>query len=133
MEKLNLGPKNLKKFGITMAVAFAVITLIIFIRQRHSIIPYLSIAALFFISALTIPVVLKPVYIFWMKFAFVLSWINTRLILVIIFYLVFTPISLVLKLFRKDLLNRKIVINETTYWKKREESPDVKSLYQRQF
>ncbi len=133
MEKLDFSYRNLRKFGVTMAIAFAVIALIVFIRHRYSIIPVGSVSVLFLILALGIPEILKPVYIFWMKLAFVLSWFNTRLILIIIFYLIFTPISLCLKLFKVDLLDRRMQKTKDSYWRKREEVGSGQALYERQF
>ena len=40
---------------------------------------------------LSVHAVLRPIYVGWMKFAFVLGWINTRLILGLFFYLILTP------------------------------------------
>jgi uncharacterized protein involved in cysteine biosynthesis len=68
-----------------------------------------------------------------MKLAFVLAWINTRLILWIIFYLVFTPIGLVMRLLGVDLLARKIEKNKDTYWIKKEKSGFEPKDYARQF
>jgi len=133
MEKLDFAPKNLRKFGITLGIAFAVIGLIVFVRAKQSVIPTPIISGLFFILAFTAPAALKPVYIFWMRIAFILSWINTRIILIIIFYLFFMPIALALKLFRVDLLDNKIDKNKPTYWKKKEEAGTDKLSYQRQF
>lgn len=73
---------------------------------------------------------LKTAYAYWMKLAFVLGWVNTRIILFAIFYLVFTPISIALKLFRIDLLERKIDKSAGSYWKKEEPAP---AGYERQF
>lgn len=133
MDKLDLTGKNLKKFGVTMAAVFAVITLIIFLKHRHSIAPTAVISAAFLLLGAAAPFALKPVYIFWMRFAFVLSWVNTRLILLVIFYLVFTPIGLCLKLFGKDLLDIRPEKNKDTYWKKKETGYDTKESYERQF
>ena len=120
MEKLNLDKKSLRKFGITMAIALLIITFIIFIRHKYSPMPTFIISAIFFISAFTIPTLLRPIYVIWMKFAFILSWINTRLILFIIFYLIFTPIGLGMRLFGVDLLDRGIDKSKNSYWKKKE-------------
>lgn len=133
MEKLDLTKKNLKKFGITMGVVLFAITVFIMIRHKHSIFPTLTISVLFFLSALFIPNFLKPVYIFWMQLAFILSWVNTRLILVAIFYLVFTPMGLLIRLFRKDLLERKIYKHNSSYWKKKERPVLDRLNYERQF
>lgn len=133
MEKLNLDKNNLRKFGITMGIAFLVITLFILTRHRHNILPTSIISAIFFILAFIMPVLLKPIYIFWMKLALVLSWINTRLILLIIFYLIFTPIGLVMMLFGIDLLERRIERNKESYWKEKEKRKFERLNYERQF
>lgn len=133
MEILNFDKKNLKKFGITMGVVFLVITLFIFIKHRYITVSASVISLLFFASALLVPGSLKPLYCLWMRLAFVLSWINTRLILVILFYLVFTPIGLGMRIFGLDTLDRKIDKNRDSYWKKKEKKQFNLSDYERQF
>lgn len=133
MEKLKLDKKSLKKFGITMCIAFLVITGIIIIRHRHNIVPTVAISTAFLLLALIQPLWLKPVYIIWMKFAFVLAWVNTRLILFIMFYLIFTPIGLVLRLFGVDLLDKRIEKGKVTYWIKKEKKEFNPLDYERQF
>lgn len=133
MEKLNLDKKTLRKFAITMGIAFLVITVIIFIRHRHNILPTSIISVIFFALAVIMPIILKPVYILWMRLAFILSWINTRLILLIIFYLIFTPISLAIKLFGVDLLDIKINKQKGSYWRRKEKKIFNPLDYERQF
>ena len=116
-----------------MGVAFMAITIFILLKHKHTIFYTSIISALFFILAFMAPVLLKPIYIFWMKFAFVLSWINTRLILLIIFYLIFTPIGLAMRLFGVDLLDRKIERNKKSYWKEKEKHKFDRLNYERQF
>ena len=65
--------------------------------------------------AIIFPVALQPVYIIWMKFGLVMNWINTRLILGILFYLMFLPIGLVMRLFGKDPMQRKLDKNLASY------------------
>ena len=133
MEKLNLDKKSLRKFGITMGIAFLVITLFILIRHRHSVLPTSIISVIFFILALIMPVFLKPIYICWMRLAFILSWFNTRLILFIIFYLIFTPIGLGMRLFGVDLLDMGIDKGKNSCWKKKEKRDFNPLDYERQF
>ncbi len=57
--------------------------------------------------ALLIPKHLKWIYQGWMSFALVLGWINTRLILAIMFYLIMTPMGLVMRLFGKNAMKNK--------------------------
>ncbi len=73
------------------------------------------IALIFFISALIHPVSLGPIYTLWMKVGHVLGWINTRIILGVVFYVLVFPIGLVLKLFGKDPLKRKLISTDLSY------------------
>lgn len=77
--------------------------------------------------------ILKPLYIAWMRLASGLSWINTRLALLIIFYLLFTPIGLIIRLFGIDLLDIRIEKNKESYWKKKEKHEFNALGYERQF
>jgi len=130
-DKLNLDKSNLQKFGLTLGVVFFIIGLFLLARHRYNLLPLL-ISVIFFILTF-MPILLKPIYILWMRLAFILAWINTRLILCIVFYLVFTPMGLVMRLFRIDLLDRKIDKSKESYWG-RKEGPDFNPLnYERQF
>ena len=80
-----------------------------------------------------IPKLLKPAYSAWMKFASILAWINTRIILFLIFYLVFTPIGLLMRLFRAGLLDIRVEKDRQSYWKKKEKPAFNPSDYERQF
>jgi hypothetical protein len=57
--------------------------------------------------ALIVPSALKPVYRGWMFFALILAWINTRLILSIIFFLLITPMGLIMRLFGKNAVKNQ--------------------------
>ena len=52
----------------------------------------------------------------WMKFAEGLSWVMTRVILSVFFYLIITPIGLLLRLFGKRPLDMKFKDGKATYW-----------------
>lgn len=65
------------------------------------------VAGIFVLPGLLFPQILAPVYKVWMAFGHVMGWINTRLILGIMFYLIILPIGLMLRLFGKDPMHRK--------------------------
>ncbi len=77
--------------------------------------------------------VLKPLYSGWMAFAFALGWVNTRLLLGLFYYLVVTPIGVVLRLTGKDLLGRKIDRGAESYWIERKEEVRDMKRYERMF
>jgi hypothetical protein len=133
MERISTDRKTLKKFGITMAIAFLAIAVMILLRHKHNVIPVAVTSLVFFTMAYMRPEILKPAYIAWMKLAFVLSWINTRLILIVMFYLFMTPIALLLKLFGVDLLDRRIDKTKQSYWLPKEKGRQAGMDYERQF
>jgi len=65
--------------------------------------------------ALLIPATLKPVYIGWMKFGNMMNWINTRLILGILFYGMFMPFGFLMRLAGKDPMHRKLDDGTVSY------------------
>ncbi|MBU1726792.1 MAG: sxtJ [Candidatus Omnitrophica bacterium] len=133
MEKLDLSRRNLKKFGLTMSAAFCIISLLIFIKHKHSSSITLSISAAFLFLGSFCPGSLKLIYIPWMRLAHILGWLNTKLILIILFYLVFTPIGLIIRLFRNDLLDRKINRHKKSYWNKHPEVAFKAEDYEKQY
>ena len=83
--------------------------------------PYIFISMLFVtISFLLIlgifnSKILTPLNIIWMKFGLILGGIVSPTIMGIIFFGVVTPVGLLMRLFKKDLLNLRMN-NEKSYW-----------------
>jgi len=65
--------------------------------------------------AIVLPASLKPIYRAWMAFGAVLGWINTRIILGVIYYLVFLPAGIIMKLLGKDPLSRNFDAKAKSY------------------
>jgi hypothetical protein len=76
---------------------------------------------------------LKLLYTAWMKLVFVLAWINTKLALIIVFYLCITPIAVIAKLFGADLLDKRIDKTRQSYWLAKEKNKETEMNYERQF
>lgn len=74
----------------------------------------------------------ETLYAAWMGLGAVLNWINTKVLLVLIFFLLFTPCGIVLRILKVDLLDRRIEKNKNSYWIPAERSPGVQG-YERQF
>ncbi|MBP7216069.1 MAG: sxtJ [Candidatus Omnitrophica bacterium] len=130
MEIIDYSKSSLRKFAIVMAAACFVFAGFLFIRHHQVQISLVALALIFLSLGILLPLSLRLVYKGWMKFAFVLSWVNTRLILVAVFYLVFTPMGICLRLLGKDFLERKFDPLADTYWKKKER---LAKTYTRQF
>jgi hypothetical protein len=109
--------QELRKFGLVFATAMVVIFGLFFpwvLERPWPMWPWI-VAAVFAVPALLLPQVLKPVFLIWMKIGHVLGWVNTRIILGILFFFIFAPVALVLRLFGKDMLRQRLDTSATTY------------------
>lgn len=105
---------RLRKFGLVVGGAFAVITLVRLWRHGGWM-PLACIAAVLVATAIAAPRLLAPIEWVWMRLAGLLGRVSTVLILTLTYFLMIIPIGLLLKLFRRDvLLLRKS--SEPTYW-----------------
>lgn len=108
IEKLDAA--GYRKFGLTTGLIVAVLFgfLIPWLFEIHYPWWPLIIGGVLAIFALLLPMALQPTYIVWMKFGNIMNWINTRIILGILFYGIFLPIGIVMRLFGKDAMQRKL-------------------------
>jgi hypothetical protein len=86
---------------------------------------------LFGMSYLSYPL-MKPIHMGWMVFALWWGWIMTRVVLSVFFFVVLTPIGLVLRLLGKDLIDKKVERGVPSYWKEKTRPLDSRSM-ERQF
>lgn len=110
--------KQLREFGLVtggiVAVLFGLLLPWLFSAERFPLWPWLVAAGLGG-TGLIVPMALRPVYRVWMAFGHVMGWINTRIILGVAFYFIFTPVSLGLWLLRKDPMARKLIASQPSY------------------
>lgn len=125
--------KDFKKFGITIAVFLILLGIVLyFIKQELNVI-LSSVGILFLLLGMFIPAILKPFYKIWMSIAIILNYIMTRLILSLLFYTVFTLISIILKITGKQFLDIKQTEEKESYWMYRNTDHNDKNIYERQF
>ena len=84
------------------------------------------------VPGLLAPRLLGPVQRVWMRAAHVMGEVNSRIILGIFYFVVFTPFGFVLRRFR-DPLDRSLTDGRTSDWIRREPVPVDPARYERQF
>ena len=107
---------NLRNFGIIVGIILLIISGFLFWKEKESFQIFLTIGIILFLTAIALPSVLKPVYWIWMIFAIILGWFMTRLILSLLFYVVFTSIGLTLRFFGKQFLELRWDKSKESYW-----------------
>ena len=109
-------PKELRQFGFIVGGVFLVIGLwpVVF-RSDSPRLWALILGGLLIVLGAIIPKSLKQVHSGWMKIGHVLGSINTRIILGIIYYLLITPMGLVMRLMGKDSMHRAFSQDADTY------------------
>ncbi len=112
-----------KSFGILFFVVFIVISLWPLLQGNPIRIWALSIALIFLLLGLINSKTLTPLNYIWIKFGEILGHIIAPIVMGIIFFLILTPISLILRVFGKDLLNIKFIKKINSYWIKRNKRP----------
>lgn len=105
-----------RSFGIVFSIVFAVIGLFPLIGGAAPRWWALAIAGLFLLAALAAPKLLAPLNRLWMRFGLLLHRIVNPLVMALLFFLVVTPIALLMRLFGKRPLHLKTDPDAATYW-----------------
>ncbi len=121
--------KTLRSFGLTSGV----IVILLF----GILIPWLRgfewpawpwiLSGVLILAGLLVPGALGPVFKIWMKFGHIMGKINTTIILTVVFYVMFTPVSLIMKIIDRDVLHRKFDKNTDSY-RIASEDPEIEKM-----
>jgi hypothetical protein len=113
---------RLRRFGLTVGGVFSLLALAFVWRHKLHAPFYVSAVAgpLLVGAALVAPRVLAPVERGWARLGGALGWLNTRVLLAVVFFVVMAPIALVLRAVGKDPLERRRDRRRATYWRDRE-------------
>ena len=108
--------KELRIFGLMVGGIFSIIGLWPMIFRGDSPRTWaLALGGALVGLGLVLPASLRYVHQVWMKIGHVLGWINTRILLGVIFYGLITPMGLVMRLFGKDSMHHALVHEANTY------------------
>ena len=87
------------------------------------------IAAAFFIVALIIPKILRPLNRLWMKFGLLLNRVVSPIVMALLFFLTLLPIGILMRLFGKKTLELEFKPDKTSYWINRDNpGPEPESI-----
>jgi hypothetical protein len=112
-----------RTFGLVIGLAFAVFGFSPLRHGGHIRVPLLALSGAFLAVALVRPSLLHEVNRAWTKLGLLLSKIVNPVVMTVLFFLVFAPVGILLRMLGKDPLRLKLDRQLTTYWIVRH-SPD---------
>ena len=116
MEQVEVSKKTLRQFGLMVGGVFLLIGLWPFVWRQEAVRIWAVVpGSLLAIAGLVVPSLLKQVYQGWMRVGHVMGWVNTRIILGVLFYGVVTPMGLVMKVAGRDPMRRGYEPDAKTY------------------
>ena len=133
MIKKGFENKEIRKFAVTMFIALVVSGGLLLWRKGEIGYIFFMAALVFLASGFLHPQILFPVYRGWMILAIILGAIMTHLILTLVYYLVFTPVGLLMRTFNKFLLDLRIESNSRSYWLSRGKAESSMDRYEKMF
>ena len=104
-----------KSFGIVFFIVFFLVATYPILNNQDIRVWSLLISIIFLVLGLLNSRILNPLNRIWFKFGLFLGKIISPIIMGFIFFFVVTPIGILMRLLRKDLLHLKFN-NKVTYW-----------------
>ena len=131
--KVESSEKKVRSFGVLFGILALGVAAFSYLKSGHAWPWFAGASGFFLFTGLFVRPILRPIYTLWMRFAIVLAWVNTRVILGIFFYGILTPVGAIVRLQGKDPLARKVDRSTSTYWLKREPEVFNAKRYERLF
>ena len=134
MRSHQISRKELRRFGIIFGIVLSIVGTIHLLKGNENVYPWFYIVGIsIFALGIFVPVALTPIHFILKKALDVIREFTTRLILLIVFYIILTPISLIARLFGKNFLDINWKIKSDSYWIKKEQPNEGVERYEKQF
>ncbi len=108
-----------RSFGILFFLVFLAISLWPLTKKGELNIYFLSAALVFLILGLLNSNLLSPLNKGWIKFGEILGKVIAPIVMAFVYFIILTPISLLVRICGKDLIGMKFNNANNTYWIKR--------------
>ena len=134
--EINKNPsrRELFIFGALFAAFFGLIGGLIWWKSESPTVAYVlwSIAGFITILFYAVRPIRKPIYLGWIYTVYPIGWVISHTAMAVIYYLVFTPIGVIMRLFGRDPMERRFDRSAASYWVEHDPAGDP-GRYFRQF
>ena len=111
-----------RSFGLLFFVVFLIIGFWPLKNSENLNIYFLTASVIFLLLCLINSKLLSPLNKSWIKLGEILGTIIAPIVMVLVYFVILTPVSLIVRIFGKDLLGLKILKEKETYWIKRKKN-----------
>lgn len=133
IKKIKSTTKELREFGFVVGGALLVITGISYWRHGTWHWPLAAAGAVLALLGLVWPRILMPLQKVWMTLALAMGWVMSRVILSLLFFVIVTPIALILRAQGKRFLERGATASMESYWNLRKPQAGDSKRCERQY
>ena len=111
-----------KSFGLLFFVVFLIIGLWPLKNGENLNFYFIVASVIFLLLGLKNSKLLTPLNKSWIKLGEILGIIIAPIVMALVYFVILTPVSLIVRIFGKDLLNLKLLKDKETYWIERKKS-----------
>ena len=132
-DKKNVTDAQARKTALVVSAVFSGVAAWNFYKGRPAVVAVFGgLALALIVVGLLLPALARRFHVFWMKIAAALGYVNSRVLLSLIFYLVFAPYGFVSRLLKRDPLRRRGAASES-YWTQRKLTRQAREGFERLF
>ena len=111
-----------KSFGLLFFVVFLILALWPLKNGSNINLYFIIVSAIFLILGLINSKLLSPLNKSWIKLGEILGMIIAPIVMALVYFVILTPVSFIVRIFGKDLLGLKFLKEKETYWIKRKKN-----------
>ena len=111
-----------KSFGLLFFVVFLIIGLWPLKNGENLNFYFITASVIFLLLGLINSKLLSPLNKSWIKLGEILGILIAPIVMALVYFVILTPVSLIVRIFGKDLLGLKFIKEKETYWIKRKKS-----------
>ena len=111
-----------RSFGLLFFAVFVILSLWPLKNGENLNLYFITAAAVFLILGLLNSKLLSPLNKSWIKLGEILSIIIAPIVMALVYFVILTPVSIIVRIFGKDLLGVKFNKTINSYWIKRKKN-----------
>lgn len=125
--------KMLREMGLGWGALFIILGGLLWFFKKHAFLPWGYAGLIFIALGILSPRILKPVYIAALTFGLIMGRIVGPIILSLLFFLVVTPIGIILRMKKKDFMPKHFDVAASSYWRLRSSDSNAPQRCENQY